>query len=426
MSFNIQFSKKDERLILVSLTTSPSRLLKLKKVINSIKRQTLLPSKIILNLPDKFGRTNEEYLIPEWIENDNFIYVNRCGEDYGPITKIFPTLFLSNNPETIIISIDDDIEYSNKLVEEFVKHSLCYDVVFSTSNFNLIKNGEIDLSRRHFGYYNIIEGYGGIIYKRKFFQNDFFDYFNYIKNNRDCFFSDDLIISNYLSMKRIGKVCINNIYLDVKKNKILAYGNSKDALHNGANLNLYSNFKRYKLAKNFLIKNKIYYIRELFNTNIKTYLTPTKFGINFNKFWIKQNERLNIDNLKKIQKYNNQLKLKLNPEKPIIITNHFNILVKDFSDIESNLLIYNKKQQINKENISEEEKYENDLEDISKKMVDNIISDVIKQIKNENKLKVDLIDENTLNLYNNLQPINVNNNIVKHDKDLFKKTVILI
>ena len=208
MSFNIQFSKKDERLILVSLTTSPSRLLKLKKVINSIKKQTLLPSKIILNLPDKFGRTNEEYLIPEWIENDNFIYINRCSEDYGPITKIFPTLFLSNNPETMIISIDDDIEYSNKLVEEFVKHSLCYDVVFSTSNFNFIKNGIIDSSRRHFGYYNIVEGYGGIIYKRKFFQNDFFDYFNYIKKNRDCFFSDDLIISNYLSMKRIGKVFV--------------------------------------------------------------------------------------------------------------------------------------------------------------------------------------------------------------------------
>ena len=411
MSFNIQFSKKDERLVLVSLTTSPSRLLKLKKVINSIKRQTLLPSKIILNLPDKFGRTNEEYLIPEWIENDDFIYINRCGEDYGPITKILPTLLLSNNPETIIISIDDDIEYSNRLVDEFVKHSLCYDVVFSTSNFNLIKNGEIDLTRRHFGYYNIIEGYGGIIYKRKFFQNDFFDYFNYIKNNRDCFFSDDLIISNYLAMKGIGKVCINNNYLDVRKNKILAYGNKNDALHNGGNLNLYNNLKRYNLAKKFLIKNKIYYISELFNTNIKKYLQPTKFGINFNKFWFKQNENLRIENLKKIQKYKNSLKLKLNPPRPIIINNFFNILIKNFNDIEKPEISYEKK-----------------LEEISKKLVDNIITDVIEKLENENKLKVDLIDNNKFldssnDLINNFEE-NRLNNIIKHD--LVQKKIILI
>ena len=47
--------------IIVSLTTSPKRILLLKQTINSILNQTVDCTKIIINIPYKFNRTNEKY-----------------------------------------------------------------------------------------------------------------------------------------------------------------------------------------------------------------------------------------------------------------------------------------------------------------------------------------------------------------------------
>jgi len=104
--------------IIVTLTTSPKRIFQIDQTILSIKNQTSLPNKIVLNLPDTFSRTKTQYKIPNWIIEDEMINVNRCGIDNGPVTKLLPTLSLYSNPNDILISIDDDIIYPQTMIEE--------------------------------------------------------------------------------------------------------------------------------------------------------------------------------------------------------------------------------------------------------------------------------------------------------------------
>ncbi|MBU6210212.1 MAG: hypothetical protein KGR22_09915, partial [Planctomycetes bacterium] len=54
--------------IVVTLTTSPKRLLGLEPVLTSLHNQSVQPDEIHLNIPHIFGRTREPYTIPTWIQ----------------------------------------------------------------------------------------------------------------------------------------------------------------------------------------------------------------------------------------------------------------------------------------------------------------------------------------------------------------------
>src|SRR4051794_1700330 len=82
--------------IVVSFTTSPMRLPKCRPVIDSLLNQTRRPDAILLNLPPRFDRTGEEYppyeLLPNWLIGDSLVKIERCDRDWGPATKILPTV----------------------------------------------------------------------------------------------------------------------------------------------------------------------------------------------------------------------------------------------------------------------------------------------------------------------------------------------
>ena len=56
--------------IIVSITTSPSRILMMEPVINSLLKQTYPPTLIRINIPKIFKRTKENYKIPIFITNN--------------------------------------------------------------------------------------------------------------------------------------------------------------------------------------------------------------------------------------------------------------------------------------------------------------------------------------------------------------------
>ncbi len=90
----------------VSLTSIPSRLSKLKPVLDSYMKQSMKPEKIILNIPREYMRFPEQQIqIPDFGPN---VLVNRTPEDYGPATKLLGTLGLDLDPHTIILVSDDD------------------------------------------------------------------------------------------------------------------------------------------------------------------------------------------------------------------------------------------------------------------------------------------------------------------------------
>jgi hypothetical protein len=107
--------------IYLSMTTIPERLQNnffYKLLENNLQickkynKNRNIVAKLIINIPYKFNKTQESYIITDKLEKlqkkHGFI-INRC-DDEGPITKILPTLRLSRfiKDDDLILVMDDD------------------------------------------------------------------------------------------------------------------------------------------------------------------------------------------------------------------------------------------------------------------------------------------------------------------------------
>ncbi|GLD94689.1 hypothetical protein PINS_up003313 [Pythium insidiosum] len=108
--------------VVVSLTTTPSRLDKVMDSVRSLLRQSLPPDQIYVNIPvgpmkRKPNRSYDDVEIPRELESlAPLVKINRCVDD-GPATKLLGTLRHEHDPSTLIITVDDDFEYPAQLVE---------------------------------------------------------------------------------------------------------------------------------------------------------------------------------------------------------------------------------------------------------------------------------------------------------------------
>lgn len=196
--------------IVISLTTVPNRL-NVSNLTNSVKtvidRLTTLSYpeyEIHFNIPFYNKKTREEYIIPEWLINykSEKLKIFRT-EDYGSITKLIPTIDRLTDPEDIIITVDDDLEY----MDGFIEYHLLKRKDYNDSAIGFAGMGSIN-GDCHFCTtvkkdvrVKILEGYKTVSYKRSFFDDDFKDFA--IGN-----WNDDVIISAYLGMKEIKKYVV--------------------------------------------------------------------------------------------------------------------------------------------------------------------------------------------------------------------------
>ena len=275
--------------IVVSFTTSPTRINKCGPMINSILDQTRRPDLFLLNIPEKFERTGETYVVPKYIRKS--LTVNRVVTDYGPATKIIPAVdYLRHadrartyDPEhTRIIYLDDDIAYPKKMVETYEKMIAPNDNnVWTSTGFDFL-NMTLDGKRTHKDVATIAEGYGSVCVKLNTFGDDFMEYMTHYtgNDNQICRLSDDMILSNYYHRRNVG-IYIMNIpgFLSIndiwQEQKILDYGNDVDALHLGAGGTSDNNVDRYKRVISALNKNK----ERRFKMSFITTLTDSVTGI---------------------------------------------------------------------------------------------------------------------------------------------------
>tara|TARA_B100000401_G_scaffold426073_1_gene356311 strand:- start:1086 stop:1889 length:804 start_codon:yes stop_codon:yes gene_type:complete len=257
----------------VSFTTSPKRIHKCQPMINSLLNQSRKPDLIVLNIPHIFARTGQTYDVPKNVSQS--LYINLIEKDYGPGTKIIPTISLLiekkyNIDDTRIIYLDDDIIYPINMIKTYentIKDS--DNSVWTATGFNFV-NLEISGERRHGMITSIAEGYGGVCVKMSTFRSDFIDYINEYSTDKDCFLSDDMILSNYYHKHNISIYILNikNEYsiIDMwQSNSILEYGNQDDALHKGADGTSETNVSRYKKVIKKLGKKryfKMYFIHQ--------------------------------------------------------------------------------------------------------------------------------------------------------------------
>ncbi|KAF1784058.1 hypothetical protein GQ600_17847 [Phytophthora cactorum] len=107
--------------VVVSLTTTPSRLDKVMNSVSSLTKQSLVPDQIYINIPEgpmkrHPERSYDETEIPsDLVALTPLVKVNRCVDD-GPATKLLGALRLEHNASTLIITLDDDFEYPPELV----------------------------------------------------------------------------------------------------------------------------------------------------------------------------------------------------------------------------------------------------------------------------------------------------------------------
>lgn len=258
---------------IVSFTTSPTRIHKCQPMLNAILNQSRRPDLILLNIPHIFARTGKQYNVPKNVSEH--VNVNRVDRDYGPGTKIIPTIkYLKDKGydpnETRIIYLDDDIRYPKTMIQTLEQEIQDSDnSVWTSTGFNFI-NLKLNGERRHNMITTIAEGYGGVCVKLSIFEDDFYPYIDKYMNDIDCKLSDDMILSNYYHKKKVQIKIVNlrgkYSIIDMWENKcILEYGNEADALHNGANGISQNNVNRYnkvimKLGKENERYFKVYFI----------------------------------------------------------------------------------------------------------------------------------------------------------------------
>jgi hypothetical protein len=214
------------------MTTTPKRIDKIGKVIESMECQTFKPDLYFINLPIVFKRDGSRFdNIPSFLINDKIV-INFC-EDLGPATKIVPTCKSRAILDTdIIFSIDDDIYYPPMLLQLYTKYHLDYPnyVISGTSLFtkkNPKKFGDLIECE-------LLEGYSCVLYKKSFLSDIPESMFNQSIIPMYHYLSDDLVLTNYLAMKGIGVLTFPRNNWIIKQIKPFDYGLKEDALHKGA------------------------------------------------------------------------------------------------------------------------------------------------------------------------------------------------
>ncbi|HSW76700.1 MAG TPA: glycosyltransferase [Candidatus Saccharimonadales bacterium] len=210
--------------IVASCTTLPNRYNQLSKMLNSLKKQSHSLDAIYLTLPYKATRLNQIYQdLPDKI-NKQCIVV-RSDIDYGPLCKLYGALVNEKNPDTMIITVDDDCYYSPHLVESLVNHAkqnknstICGSgALLSHFGINFISYYTNHIDDRKNNYIlgfdvpqigrciDLLYGFGGVLYRRSFFPTleKINDLFKYPLLNKSIFCNDDVLISGFLKKQNI-------------------------------------------------------------------------------------------------------------------------------------------------------------------------------------------------------------------------------
>ncbi len=230
--------------IVASYTTLPSRYNVLKESIQSMTNQTHKLDAIYLTLPYKAARLNKEYPpLPDDI--NQLCTVIRTDIDYGPITKVYGALISETDPNTIIISCDDDVLFAPNYIEIMINHHKSHPNSCICGTGALIGRGLFFLSivstvkpfddwKGFTGFevpiegrkVDLIFGVAGVLYTRGMFpSNDELNQtlFQHCLNDDAVFHNDDVLISGYLSKQGIER----RIFLDIPS---ITHINGEDAL----------------------------------------------------------------------------------------------------------------------------------------------------------------------------------------------------
>lgn len=204
--------------IIVTLTTIPSRLAfdgdeGMKLCIQSLLTQNYDEYEVHVNIPYIHAPTQEAYVIPSWLVESDILRIYRT-DDYGPLTKLLPTVERISDPEQIIVVVDDDLVYHPDMLlehsrnqQKFMDAVVGYDGLRSRTDDGQLSNRFSDsrdyffTSHRITSKVDIIQHYKSVSYKRKYFESDFRSFVL-----RNYSWADDILIAAYMAYKKRDRI----------------------------------------------------------------------------------------------------------------------------------------------------------------------------------------------------------------------------
>ena len=237
----------ENRRVIVTLTSIPSRLKYLLSTLLSLLKQSIKADEIVLSFsryslrePAKGDPYIIDPLLADFIQKKK-ITVLRCEKDYGPATKLLgllkreKSLNLNKEEESLIITVDDDKIYDidtiknllegwkrnkdsvvvrkgsiitriNKNSKLYLANKLCFNK-YNRLYERVVLGTKIDKDKR----VSVLFGTGGVLYRASYFNNDIFDYKKYNPDfpEKRFFTVDDIYFSGYLAKNNIVIKVIN-------------------------------------------------------------------------------------------------------------------------------------------------------------------------------------------------------------------------
>lgn len=220
--------------IVGSMSTLPDRLDSITIPIKHILRQSHSLDVLYLNIPWKTLK-GKSYDIPKDFMSEfegypTKVILNRCSQDYGPITKLAPTLELEKDSDTYILTFDDDIIPHRQLVktlcqkiQKYPNTCLGFSGVCIGSfpfYFQFVIDNKEDQA------VDWIQGVHVVAYKRSFFTTvkELVSFGDDTPLKDILVFNDDHRISSYLASKNIPRLSIG---YDIKK-FLFKYGDAQE------------------------------------------------------------------------------------------------------------------------------------------------------------------------------------------------------
>ena len=240
----------------VSISSFSQRVFHLKGCLDSVFAQSQLPDRIIISIPKKFRST--EKTACWFFDNDCYHDVNQrhneseediiawfsdyvgapyedanktsnvyeigtltvqfLEEDWGPATKLIGALLLEAHPETVVITLDDDVVYHRDTVKYLATHVQENTVLsfgcemWNAANIEFIAFGGmadiVTYSSTPRVCRGWVLGWIGVAYHVSFFGIDILTVLKSLP--RGCFYNDDIWLSGYLSRRGVQKVYVPN------------------------------------------------------------------------------------------------------------------------------------------------------------------------------------------------------------------------
>lgn len=212
IEIKMNHGSQKEPSVIISLTTVPERLSLeiedgLKLVLTQLSEQNDNDYEVHFNIPLESFVTKKPYIIPSWLDEYKLKYPHLKvfrTKDFGPPTKIIPTLERILNPETIILVVDDDLVYHKDMIKEHRKYQaqfkdsvICYDGRGTdVRQYGDIRDDWI-LCVLEPTITHGLQHYKSASYKRKLFTKEFFN--DYLGKT----YSDDVLVSLYFRNNNI-------------------------------------------------------------------------------------------------------------------------------------------------------------------------------------------------------------------------------